>query len=282
MYPKISVITPSYNQGQFIENTIKSVIYQNYPNLEYILIDGESNDETKNIIEEYVNYFAYFVSESDKGQANAINKGFQKADGDIICWLNSDDLFEPNALWTVANYFMKNQSNFLYGDGWIFYDERKFRPKKIYWKSEVESINTLTYFDPIQQPSAFWTRKVFDEVGFLNESLNYALDWDYFIRISQKFELHYIPIALSSYRIHKSHKTSSGGLERLKEIMTIVEKYSSPEWINIYATLYPYYSEIKLLQKIFRRFYKIPFTIKHPSIFFSHDLKKLKIAIKML
>lgn len=279
MYPKITVITPSFNQAQFIEETIKSVISQNYPNLEYILIDGGSHDGTKEIVEKYSDRITYFVSEPDSGQANAINKGFQKASGDIICWLNSDDIFEPNTLWIVANNFIENQWDFLYGDGWLLFHERKFRSKKRYFKSEFDNLNVLTYFDPILQPSTFWTRKVLEQVGFLDESLKYTLDWDFFVRISKVFQLNYLPVPLSSYRIHKSHKTSNGGLVRSDEIMAVVKKYSSPKWITAYSELYPYISEIKLLKRIFRRFYKIPMILKHPSLFFSYGWKNLELMV---
>src|SRR5687768_13083798 len=103
--PKISIITPSYNQGRFIEETILSVINQNYPNLEYIIIDGGSTDNTVEIIRKYEQHLAYWVSEKDGGQSEAINKGFKKATGDIVCWINSDDFFMPGALSKVADCF---------------------------------------------------------------------------------------------------------------------------------------------------------------------------------
>src|SRR5690606_10615120 len=103
--PKISIVTPSYNQGQFIEETILSIISQNYPNLEYIIIDGGSTDNTVDIIKKYENHLKYWVSEADKGQADAINKGLQHCTGDIFNWINSDDYLESNSLFTIANAY---------------------------------------------------------------------------------------------------------------------------------------------------------------------------------
>src|SRR5450759_2806690 len=105
---KISVITPSYNQGQFLEETILSVINQNYPNLEYFIIDGGSTDNSIEIIKKYEKHLTYWVSEKDNGQAHAINKGFKKATGDIVCWINSDDLLIQGAINTISNYFSRN------------------------------------------------------------------------------------------------------------------------------------------------------------------------------
>ena len=113
---KITVITPSYNQASFIEQTIRSVISQEYSNLEYIIFDAESNDGTQNIIEKYSDFISYYRSEKDSGPAEALNKGFNISSGDIICWLNSDDYFEKNTLKTVSALFSCRETDFLYGD----------------------------------------------------------------------------------------------------------------------------------------------------------------------
>ena len=114
-FPRISVVTPSFNQGKYIRETIESVLSQNYPNLEYIVIDGGSTDSTLAVIDDYVDRLNYFVSEKDNGQSHAINKGFAQATGDIFCWLNSDDQFAPNALWSMAIAFYTNRTDLVAG-----------------------------------------------------------------------------------------------------------------------------------------------------------------------
>ena len=116
-YPKISIITPSYNQGQFLEQTILSILSQDYPNLEYIIMDGGSSDNSVEIIRKHEDNLTYWVSEPDKGQSDAINKGFQRATGDILTWLNSDDYYLPGTLHTVAEYFTQHPDvECIYGD----------------------------------------------------------------------------------------------------------------------------------------------------------------------
>ena len=279
-WPLISVVTPSYNQGEFIEETIRSVLLQGYPNLEYIIIDGGSDDGTTKVVEKYLDYIAYYVSEPDRGQAHAINKGLKKASGDILCWLNSDDLFEPNTLWTVAEYFTKNKSNFVYGDGWVFNNKKPGNKK--YCKRGNFNANTLTYCDPLLQPSTFWNRKIIDEIGFLDESLKYVLDWDFFIRISQNNKLDYLPLPLSSYRIHESHKTGNGGLAREQEILKIIEQYASPEWRNIYNRIKYYHCKNKILKNISGKLYILIFFLNNPSLVIKHQNREIRKALSMI
>ncbi len=122
--PKISVVTPSYNQGKYIRETIDSVLSQSYPNLEYIVIDGGSTDETLSVINDYEDRIDYFVSEPDEGQSHAINKGFEQATGDILCWLNSDDQFAPDALWSVALAFIQSSADLVAGICEIYEDSQ--------------------------------------------------------------------------------------------------------------------------------------------------------------
>lgn len=279
--PKLSVITPSYNQAGFIEETIKSVLVQNYPNLEYIIIDGGSTDGTVDIIERYTENLSYYISEKDQGQADAINKGFKVATGDIICWINSDDIFEPNAFQNVIKAFNNNNSNFIYGDGWLFGQGIRLHNKYAKVKPGIVTEDILKYCDPLHQPSTFWTRNVLDEVGFLDEDLHYVLDWEFFIRISQKFPLTYIPFPFSGYRIHQDCKTESGNLKRSTEIIKTIQKYAPEDWVQLYLDLQPHCPELLAMKKSWKRFY-IPFFLKHPNLLLSYNFQNLKTATGML
>ena len=280
-YPKITVITPSYNQASFISQTIESVISQEYSNLEYIVLDAESNDGSQEIIERYSASISYYKSEKDSGPAEALNKGFKISTGDIICWLNSDDYFEKNTLKIVAHYFLSENINFLYGDC-VHFKNRLLRKSWIVKPGELDS-DKITYFDPIQQPSAFWSRKVLNEVGFLNEAYQFVFDWDYFIRISKLFEFRYVPLKFSYYRFHEKHKTSTGGIKRSEEILKIVNTYSTHHWKDVYLKVYPYAQELLCLKAKWRSLFVTIFLVKHPRFILNVcKFSELSLASKML
>ena len=159
-WPKISVVTPSFNQGRYIEATIKSVLDQGYPNLEYIIMDGGSTDGTVEIIERYSDRLAYWVSEEDEGQTDALIKGFDRASGDILCWLCSDDLFEASTLQEVAETFVRNPDwDVVYGDS--FWIDAVGRP--IRFKREIPYYRFIWMYDHnyLPQPSTFWRRGIY-------------------------------------------------------------------------------------------------------------------------
>jgi glycosyltransferase involved in cell wall biosynthesis len=221
---KISVITPSFNQAQFIERTIQSVLDQNYPDLEYLVIDGGSTDGTLALLKKYEAHLTW-ISEADRGQADAINKGFKQATGDIVCWLNADDEFMPGALSTVAAYFGQHpEAKFLYGDvqtidatGRSYGRRGNVRPT---------CFDDLVHEgDFIVQPAAFWRAELRHEAGLLDESLRYCMDYEYWLRIAQQYPLHYLAVPLARERFHHQAKTTQATLSRIEEIEAVARRY---------------------------------------------------------
>lgn len=181
--PKISIVMPSYNQGQFIEESIKSVIEQKYPDFEFIIIDGGSSDQTIEIIKKYERNITYWVSEKDNGQTHAINKGFKVARGDIIAWLNSDDLYLHGALSDVAKYFNKYKDvGLIYGNSYSINEKGEVIRNNI--NVSFSSKALWSGIGIITQPASFVQRSVLDKIGFLDENLHYLMDLDWFLRMN--------------------------------------------------------------------------------------------------
>jgi glycosyltransferase involved in cell wall biosynthesis len=227
--PRISVITSSYNQGAFIERTIESVLAQDYPNLEHIVVDGMSTDETPKVLARYTHL--HVIREPDKGQADAINKGFRAATGDILCFLNSDDTFLPGALHRVAAEidpahgrhvvmgrcrFIDEHDNFLGVEHPSAFESHR-RVLEI-WKGYC-----------IPQPAVFWARDVGDRCGPLNEREQLMLDYDLFCRFSKHYHFHVVDQVLATYRLHTQSKTSSVTDEqRLEDAIQVSRRYWGP------------------------------------------------------
>ena len=251
-YPSISVIVPSFNQGQFIEETLLSIIGQQYPNLEILVIDGGSTDNTVEILEKYSSQIAYWHSKKDQGQADAINQGISLSSGDVICWLNSDDMFMPGALLDVGSRFRErtDESYLIYGATVIIKESDEIISSDAQIPGSFDAFK-LTYTSYMSQPSTFWTRKLVQSVGKLEIKYNYVLDWEWFIRASKVTEFEYVPKFYSIYRYHPSHKTSNGGVQRRKEIVEVVENYSSDYWKTIYHKVDKKYEEIDKILSLF-------------------------------
>jgi glycosyltransferase involved in cell wall biosynthesis len=223
--PLISIVTPSYNQAPYLEATIQSVLSQDYPHVEYIVMDGGSDDGSAAIIGKYADQLAYWVSERDGGQADALNRGFARATGDIFAWLNSDDVYEPGALRRVAETFAVHpEAALVYGEGWYIDAEgRRIRPCHFVRSSFPQKY--IYNKDPILQQSAFWRRSLWRRVGPLNEELNWVFDWEWFIRASQVTDFHYIPHFLANYRVHPAAKTRSTDIQRRREQASLTRRY---------------------------------------------------------
>ena len=181
-WPRITIVTPSFNQAAFIERTICSVLDQSYPNLEYIIIDGGSTDGSVEVIRRYEKHLAFWVSEQDRGQSHAINKGLKLATGDWVAWQNSDDIFYPGAFESLANAARKNvHSNLIIGNMNLI-DEQD------------DVINDLKYVTPtyhsllaegmvLANQAAFWRRSIHEKIGYLKEDLHYGLDFEWVLRV---------------------------------------------------------------------------------------------------
>ncbi len=207
MYPKISIVTPNYNKGEFLEYTIKSVLSQKYPNLEYIIIDGGSTDNSVDIIKKYESQLAYWVSEPDKGMYDAIKKGFSRATGEIMAWIGSDDMYHPNCFNIVAEIFKNEKVKWLVGATTHF---DKLGRCVFTSPSEYFSRQKLLSGDYkwIQQESSFWRKSLYDKVDGINTQFKYAGDFDLWLKFS-RFEKMYISTALlGGFRINNDGQLS--------------------------------------------------------------------------
>ncbi len=206
VYPKITVITPSYNQGDFIEETICSVLDQNYPNLEYFVIDGGSKDNTVAIIKKYAECLSYWVSEKDSGQSEAINKGFKRATGEIVTWLNSDDVLMPGCLQEVANVFQTSNDNV----GLVYGGVELFEGQKVLDRNITRATPSKEAFAAgmvFSQPSSFFKRSYLEQVGYLEPSFHLGLDYDLFARLNLVCDFAQTNKTLARYRLHDSSKS---------------------------------------------------------------------------
>jgi glycosyltransferase involved in cell wall biosynthesis len=255
--PNISIVTVSYNQGKYIEENILSVLNQNYPNVEHIIIDAGSTDETLNILKRYDKHLDW-ISEPDNGQSHGLNKGFKKASGEIIGWFNSDDRVAPYALHKIANIFVNNPNEIaVIGDQRII-NENGEEIKCIKSRSYTYDY-LLNHARGITQNSIFFKKSVFNQVGYLNESLNYAMDRDFFIRLSKLRDIPYMNEILGEFRIQADAKTSLGSYYFAKELIRIRKTHGgrvfSPGNINdwLIITTEPL-RRVKLLRKIIQKY----------------------------
>jgi len=211
-WPKISIVTPSFNQGLFIEETIRSVLLQGYPDLEYFIIDGGSSDDTLDIIRKYESWITYWESAPDRGQSHAINKGFKRATGDILAWINSDDLYLSRSFETVVSNFNRDPTvMFLYGD-LITIDEKGGVLDRI---SSQSALDFGELFGRLRcpQPACFWKKSVLDGIGFLNEDMHYVFDLEFFIRVALSYHIMHISVPLAKLRTHPKTKTSTKAID---------------------------------------------------------------------
>lgn len=202
--PKVSIVTPSYNQAEFLERTILSVLNQDYPNIEYIIMDGGSIDGSVEIIKKYENKLAYWVSETDKGQSNAINKGFSKATGDIYCYLNSDDILTPSAVKIAVHYLSKMpEVGLVYADRVII---NKHDQITGYMRYRSHNPVFFKFINLFAQETGFFRSDLWKKSGGVDENLYYSMDKDLWFKYMLYAKLYHIPFVLGAYRWHSSAK----------------------------------------------------------------------------
>jgi glycosyltransferase involved in cell wall biosynthesis len=205
---KISIVTPSYNQAEFLETTISSVLSQGYPNLEYIIIDGGSTDGSVEIIKKYEKYVTYWISEKDQGQSDALNKGFRAATGEIVGWLNADDLYLSGCFNAIAEFFGTHpECDVVYGDyRWINEGGAVLQNRR-----EIGfDLFVLKYLHILYIPTTatFFHRRVFDDRNFLDTAYRYAMDYDFFLRLALKgYRFYHLKEMLADFRWHTMNKS---------------------------------------------------------------------------
>jgi glycosyltransferase involved in cell wall biosynthesis len=223
--PLVTVVTPSYNQGRFIAATIESVLSQDYPNVEYVIVDGASTDDTAEVVARYAGRLTY-VSEPDSGQSDAINKGFRRARGEYVAWLNSDDVFLPGAISAaVAALRAHPGAGAVYGDGFQI-DEAGNVISRFAVTQQFNLWKLLNLSDYILQQTVFFRRSVFDDVGLLDETLHYGLDWEILMRIGLRYPLVYVPHDMGAIREYPAAKSFMGGAKRARELTAIMRRHT--------------------------------------------------------
>ena len=249
-WPKISIVTPSFNQGQFLEETILSVLNQDYPNLEYIIIDGGSTDNSVEIIKKYADRLAYWVSEPDKGQSDAINKGFRKSSGEILAWINSDDVYYSGVLAKMAQYFVDHpEVDFIFGYHDDIDETGKILRRGTHFPYVAHAFRRG--FAQICQPTSFWRRSVWDSCGPLDENRHYLMDLDYFLGVVESdFQVRAVPVRVCAFRYH-SHSKAVAGVRESKRAYWEILGMHYPE-LHCWLTRYVAWLEVTFLRGIRR------------------------------
>jgi glycosyltransferase involved in cell wall biosynthesis len=226
-FPLVSIITPSFNQGRFLEAAISSVLDQDYAPIEYIVIDGDSKDESSEVIQKYAKRLAYWESQPDRGQAHAINKGLVRASGEILGWLNSDDILLPGTVRKVVEIYNQfPEVDVVYGRLERIDEDGLIIPTPLLPKDRVEFSKDLILGEcVVNQPGSFWRREAMDHAGLLSEDLHYALDYDYWIRMAlagARFKR--LPDVLARFRLSSGSKTVGQTAKMAEEYLQVLEK----------------------------------------------------------
>jgi glycosyltransferase involved in cell wall biosynthesis len=234
--PLVSIVTPSFNQAHYLESTILSVLEQDYPNIEYILVDGGSSDGSVEIIRRYANRLAWWISEKDNGQTDAINKGFVRIKGDILAWLNSDDTYERNAVREAVSFLQERpEVGLVYGDA-NFIDENgciigHFPAAQTNYRRLRQG------YVHIPQQSAFWRADLWRKVGPLDPSFFFAMDYDLWVRLAALAPVQYLPRHWANFRLHTRGKTITAD-DRCWPEMLKVHYRDGGSWFGVLPAKY--------------------------------------------
>jgi glycosyltransferase involved in cell wall biosynthesis len=222
--PSLSIVIPSYNQGAFIERTIKSIVEQDYPALQLILMDGGSSDSTMEIVERYREHFTIVRHEKDDGQADAIARGFAMCTGDIMTWLNSDDTYLPGTLRRVGEYFREHpRAQFVYGDYQLIDADDSLIVEK---RQPDFDLGVVKYaFLTVPQMSAFWRRELYLQSGGVDPSLRFAMDYDLFVKLGALSPAVHLSFPVGRFRIHPASKTTNLEKVRQREDRLVQDRY---------------------------------------------------------
>lgn len=241
---RISVITPSFNQGHFIEQTIRSVLDQEYPNLELIVVDGGSTDQTLDILQAYRDRITW-VSEKDRGQSDAINKGLRMATGEILTYLNSDDLLLPGSLTAVAEYFSTNPKV-----EWVTGYCRNIDATNNAVQSSVTAYKNfllrhyrysiLIGINFISQMSTFWRRSAMESIGYFDEQAHLVMDYDYWLRLSKRGAPGLLRQELSAFRLHADSKSTLRMVQQFRESARVATRQTSNPFLKIFSYAHHY------------------------------------------
>ena len=228
---KVTIVTPSYNQGKFIKRTIDSVLSQGVDDLEYIVMDGGSNDETVDILKSYGDKLIW-KSEKDKGQTDAVNKGIRASHGDIIGWLNSDDIYYPGAVKKVLEVFeTRPEVNVVYGNAYHIAEDDSIIEEYYTEDFDYERLKDICF---ICQPSLFFRKKVEDKYGYLDDKLQYCMDYDYWLRLGKGEKFYRLNDFIAGSRLYEDNKTLGARRKVHEEMLIMQEKNlgkASEKWI---------------------------------------------------
>jgi glycosyltransferase involved in cell wall biosynthesis len=234
--PLVSIVTPSYNQAQFLEETIQSVLSQDYAKIEYILVDGGSNDGSVEIVQKYQDRISWWVSEPDQGQTDAINKGFAHASGEILAWINSDDTYQPEAVSACVNYLLDHpevglvygDANFIDGNGNVI---GKFNAQQ----TSYQRLRRGGVYIP--QQAAFWRAYLWRQVGPLDPSYYFAMDYDLWVRLARVTRIQYVQQHWANFRLHEDTKSMSEDDRCWPEMLRIHRRYGG-SWLSLIYVRY--------------------------------------------